>query len=181
MSAEGKYCRSWAKKSTCDMLPFIHNSRKWKQVSPQWQKDNQWLPREGRSGQEELQRGTKKHLAGMDMVIILTMVMNSQVYTYVKADQIMHFLTCVVYFMLQSLNKHRLSRKSLVFKQFLSYFFSVNINLPNGEGIGRPGYLLWQGVWKYTNKISMCYPIPEVTFWKIISLMYNWHTVDYTR
>lgn len=61
--------------------------------------DNQWLPREGRSGQEELQRGTKKHLAGMDMVIILTMVMNSQVYTYVKADQIMHFLTCVVYCM----------------------------------------------------------------------------------
>ena len=73
------------------MLPFIHNSRKWKQVNPQWQKANQWLPREGKSRQEELQRDTKKLLAGVDMVIILIMVMISQVYTHIKADQIMHF------------------------------------------------------------------------------------------
>lgn len=44
-------------------------------------------------------KGHKRNIWGMDMVIILTMVMNSQVYTYVKADQIMHFLTCVVYCM----------------------------------------------------------------------------------
>ena len=89
--AEGKHWRSQAKKSSCGMLPFIHNSRKWKQVDPQWQKADQWFPREGRSGQEELQRGPKKLLAEMNMVIILIMVMISQVYTYVKTGQIMHF------------------------------------------------------------------------------------------
>lgn len=53
-----------------------------------------------------------------------------------------HLSSCHLYFVLQSLNKHRLSRKPLVFKKFLSYFCPVNINLPRGEGTGRLGYLL---------------------------------------
>ena len=145
MSAEGKYWRSWAKKSTCDMLPFIHNSRKWKQVSPQWQKDNQWLPREGRSGQEELQRGTKKHLAGMDMVIILTMVMNSQVYTYVKADQIMHFLTYVVYCMSVVHQWNHFSKSNLL-NGITHWDFICIFSNPLSKQVARPSYSFT--IWK---------------------------------
>lgn len=52
---------------------------------------DQWFPGEGRSGREELQRGTKKALLVVDMVIILITVMISRVYTYVKTDQIVQF------------------------------------------------------------------------------------------
>lgn len=83
-------------------------------------------------GKDELQRGTKELLEVMEMFIILIVVMISQVYTYVKTDQTVHFNMCkLVYFSYTSIRLKKLPPKSHPLNCFHKCIYSLHIIGPS--------------------------------------------------
>lgn len=84
------------------------------QINLYWQKADQWFPGDG-NGKNCIMNGPKKHIKEIDMLILFTVLIILQAYTYLKLIILYQLNTCSLFYakytLIKLLKKYFMEKK----------------------------------------------------------------------